>query len=305
MEKHIKVNYSFSFLSRKETNLLKGVAILMVLIGHLGLLNVAGIGVALFLYASGYGVFCSYRHKGLSHYFTNKIQKIWVPYALVFILSYAIHPCYDVPRFILSFFGMNPNPKTDPTMWYISFLFLFYLSFYFVFSIERKKLKFPLSCLLLSIILVLSLFVYDRSFGAVLYVPAFPLGVMMAKLSDKIAYRGIYSFMIFSIACLSYLCMQWNVVIYGMFIYAGGMSILIIVKRLSDYKSVIFSFLGKISYPIYLVEGLFLVKYKKEMMLFDSNITNYLLKIGGVIIAAVLLQWGMERSLQRKPSSNQ
>lgn len=46
-------------------------------------LSTNGIGVALFLILSGYGLTESYKRKGLLVFWKSKFSKIWIPYAIV------------------------------------------------------------------------------------------------------------------------------------------------------------------------------------------------------------------------------
>lgn len=275
--------------NRQDSNCLKGFAILMVMLGHLRWLNIASIGVILFLFISGYGVFCSYQNKGLNHYFKNKIHKIWIPYVLIFILSYIIHPCYNLIEFIISILGFNPNPKTDPTMWYISYLFLFYISFFVIIKATIHKIL--LSIGLSGFIIFLSFFVYDKSFAAFLYIPFFPLGVLTAKFLKKDIFKGLPLLFITLVAtCLLYQYNQRHVLIYAIYIYTGAICSLCFIRHIGAIYKTIFSILGKYSYSIYLVEGLFLVRYKNELNLLNSKAINNIIKIGGVILSAILLQ---------------
>lgn len=64
-----------SFMDRRYTTILKGIAILTIIWGHVGarlgvgsIQFIAGIGVTLFLICSGYGIMQSYISKGLEKY---------------------------------------------------------------------------------------------------------------------------------------------------------------------------------------------------------------------------------------------
>ena len=68
------------FQIEKEASLaLKGIAILLVLLRHLGYVpwSDAG-GVNLFLILSGYGLTCSIGENGLKDYGIKKFHKIWL-----------------------------------------------------------------------------------------------------------------------------------------------------------------------------------------------------------------------------------
>ena len=82
-----------------------------------------GIGVALFLILSGYGLTESYKRKGLQFFWKSKFNKIWIPYAIVLtvctIWSSSFKP-YVIVQYCL----------IDSPFWYISFLFYNYILFY-------------------------------------------------------------------------------------------------------------------------------------------------------------------------------
>lgn len=118
------------FLGFCQTNSIRGIAILMVILMHsscnFGLkifTPLGGIGVALFLILSGYGLTESYKRKGLLVFWKSKFSKIWIPYAIVLtvctIWSLSFKP-YVIVQYCL----------IDSPFWYISFLFYNYILFY-------------------------------------------------------------------------------------------------------------------------------------------------------------------------------
>lgn len=75
------------YLSPKHTELLKGVATLLILISHISnykefsvLIPLGGIGVSLFLISSGFGLNESFKKKGLKQFFRGRFLKIMIPY---------------------------------------------------------------------------------------------------------------------------------------------------------------------------------------------------------------------------------
>lgn len=84
-----------NLLDFKYTDCLRGVAILLIMVGHItGTMGVrcftplGGIGVALFLFLSGFGCNESYKHKGLDGFWWKKVKRVLLPYALVITLVY-------------------------------------------------------------------------------------------------------------------------------------------------------------------------------------------------------------------------
>lgn len=89
-----------------------------------------GIGVALFLILSGYGLTESYKKKGCDKYWSNKIRKIWFPYIIVLTIVNAWHHTFTYHS-LLQYFCI------DSPFWYISFLFYNYVVFYVCHKLER------------------------------------------------------------------------------------------------------------------------------------------------------------------------
>lgn len=68
-------------ISRQETLFIKGIAILFVILSHMGLFDCGGvIGVHLFLIVSGYGICCSYENNGKTSYWKRRISSVYMPY---------------------------------------------------------------------------------------------------------------------------------------------------------------------------------------------------------------------------------
>lgn len=126
----------FSFFSRNHTTLLRGIAILTVLWGHIGLAYhfysiqwIAGIGVSLFLICSGYGLESSFNKNGLTNYWKKRIITVIIPYWFVYLLA-------DV--------FLNPNSNTKSIFevlvfikanWYIPYILIVYIIYWVLKSV--------------------------------------------------------------------------------------------------------------------------------------------------------------------------
>jgi fucose 4-O-acetylase-like acetyltransferase len=147
-------NRIFSF-DRDVTRQVKGIAILLVILGHLqvyGLINgpdtlrFAGAwGVSIFLITSGFGLSQSYRWTSPDIiFFKKRIPKIIVPYAIVtislIIVDFLVQGRqYSLSTVLLSILGLDLSHAVDPTMWYITFIFWWYLIFYMVYRLPISK----------------------------------------------------------------------------------------------------------------------------------------------------------------------
>lgn len=274
-------------LNRNETTFFKGIAILFVLLGHLGYIYKGGAwGVSLFLILSGYGIFQSYKKNNNAAYFSKKIQKIYLPYLLVTIVV-LLHYIYisnfnpDKTTILVSLLGLDFNCLYDKTMWYISFIFLQYTVFFISCNISRKLCKKTenVDHMIIAINFIFSVILYNISqnyliwgqwTGAFLYCYAFSIGLLISKLSsikiNKIIKDTIFNFIIFVIAIIL-LCLYNNISNdFQYLIYANALPILLVL--LHEFKSIkgkhtIINFIGKYSYDIYLWEA-FIISYFRQ-----------------------------------------
>ncbi len=141
-------------INKEISNRLKGLAILLVLIGH-GLawltncnqpilLNSGCGGVAIFLMLSGYGLYKSYLLKPITtNWWTRRIKKVMLPFwfamAVQTIIMVKLAHIYSFKDWLISFLGYvnyQTRETIDPTMWYITFLLICYFCFFFVFLLK-------------------------------------------------------------------------------------------------------------------------------------------------------------------------
>lgn len=134
------------------TNELKGVAILMIVLSHIGyflvsdrhflvpLSNYAGVGVDLFLVLSGYGLTASALRRPLSigKFYLKRLPRVYLPVIItlgIFLLLDGIflNQTYPVKTIFLNLLGIFPRADLyldiDSPMWFITFLMINYLLF--------------------------------------------------------------------------------------------------------------------------------------------------------------------------------
>lgn len=173
-------------ISKEETQLLKGLAIIMVLVEHLGqvlhigALNPLGpVGVCIFLFVSGYGLACSYEKNGRNRYFSKRILKVYIPYIISVVLfclwSYAIGNTLSTKK-ILSYVVLNDFPQGS--FWYLQLLLYWYVVFFFLtFLFDNEKILILVLC-----VATLTITIYN-GFNR-LYVwqfASFPAGIIVFK----------------------------------------------------------------------------------------------------------------------------
>ncbi len=296
-------------LDKESSVIFKGIAILLVLLGHLGFIYRGGaFGANLFLVLSGYGIFRSFKKNGVKNYFGKKITKIYIPYLLVslVVVPYSFFSHLVTRRAVLySFIGIDFGYLCDKTMWYISFIFVFYIVFYLLarlFSLIKKEhiIDFLIIiCLFLfSYLLYIKNFEYlfwDSDSATYLYMYSFSFGVLLSKLGEfKI--NNVIRKIIYSILCIVaiYLCIYYYGKVSGVFkyfVYASTVpiAILSLPQIISiNYKSKVLTFFGNYSFYIYLWEG-FLISLKRRIFVnisgnFFINVLTFI-----VIIAISVL----------------
>lgn len=138
---------------------LKAFAILLVVFEHIAFLyglparytNIIGTsGVHIFLILSGYGLYKSYRKKGISfkEYWNPKITKVFMPYATITILYNLLFTKCEITLLIKNIFCIDFTRSIDGTMWYMSFLLIWYMLFFIFFHFDTPNI-FKISLLFL------------------------------------------------------------------------------------------------------------------------------------------------------------
>ena len=178
-------------ISKEDTQILKGLAISMVIVEHLGqVLHIAAlnplgpIGVCLFLFISGYGLSCSYKKNGRNKYFSKRILKVYIPY-LASIAIFSIWSYFTgktlTDKAIFGYAILKELPQGS--FWYLRLLFYWYVVFYFLtFLYDNEKALVTALCVATLVITVYSGFnrLYVWQFAS------FPAGVMVSKHKELI-----------------------------------------------------------------------------------------------------------------------
>lgn len=191
-------------LTKQDSNFIKGLAAVGVLLAHIqdflevnvGMHSLflrpfsflGGMGVLLFFFISGYGIFLGYAKKPPTiRYWKNRITKVLLPALVITILT--VISCYALEGRI--FTGMQFLTDLLTSQWYIVVAMLMYLVFFFSWAGARGNM--PLLLLLDGIgsILVLLLFYFQglpsRWYNGLLL---FPAGMLVAWMSEKILCLG-------------------------------------------------------------------------------------------------------------------
>lgn len=218
-------NNPSNFLDRTETEQLKGIAIFLVILGHLWLhvsatkpnLVFAGDAVALFLLLSGYGLTISSKKSPLEfkYFFSRRIRKVMLPYwaatILIFLLDYLfLGRTYSYKDILMTSLGINLGYATrtmDYTRWYVTFILMWYLIFYFVMSKTSRPRN-------LIVLFIISMMLFPLNYYFLPFVYqffAFPIGCAIGIFYDELKFFFIrkkrYAFL-FGLICVGYVILH-------------------------------------------------------------------------------------------------
>lgn len=270
-----------TFFSRNHTNLLKGLAILTVFWGHIGLAYhihslqwIAAIGVSLFLICSGYGLEASFKKNGLKHYWLKRFIAVIIPYWIVYILAISlINAKFNLKILFSVIFFTKAN-------WYIPFILVIYIMYWGVkvltirFNLTEKTSYVLLFSVFTIWFVILSFFFIKPSAPSLLarQVYAFPLGILLydqrlhaQKLFTDRSLKTTLAFCTIGLISLS-LTVITELSNYPLPNLANNIISLftiiplaIITIRLSCllynlFSNALFKFMGNISYEIYLIQ---------------------------------------------------
>lgn len=117
--------------SRLNTNAYRGWAMMIIMMCHVTgewafkpFTPLGGIGVAIFLFLSGFGLNASYKKSGLDKFWQKKLLRIVLPYALFRIVCVMIQGSSNWERFLLDICCW------ESAYWYIDYIVRCYIVFY-------------------------------------------------------------------------------------------------------------------------------------------------------------------------------
>lgn len=199
-----------SLFPLSTTQELKGLAIIMIVLAHIGyglandprflwpLTNLAGLGVNIFLFVSGYGITSSSIRKplGIKEFYTKRLKKLFLPFwivlAVYFLLDYLfLHRTYPTEYIARSFAGIfktaDIHNDIDSPLWYFSFILFYYLIYPFVYIKKRPWLSAIIIYAITYALLHHSQYIQnlDNVRFYKVYSLAFPLGMVAAWLNSK------------------------------------------------------------------------------------------------------------------------
>lgn len=207
-----------SFLSLKDTNVLKGFSLILLLIHHLFSRNtgnfndisIAGhdivttiaqlsnICVAIFVLLSGYGLTRKYesnREESLGHFYKGRYAKLLINFWFIWILFISVellmggrsfvdvYHDHIIGRAVLDFLGLSylfGFYGYNPTWWFMSLIIILYALYPFLYQFAKKDVS-----LLLLVTATISLLPFDFVGNMHCYLFVFCCGVYMAIYGNK------------------------------------------------------------------------------------------------------------------------
>lgn len=257
--------------TKDTTSIFKGVAIMMIVMGHVGQLvpfsrpftPLGAIGVALFLLCSGFGIEKSFLKSGRKDYWKKRIINVWLPYALIELLCVWHHPEVGVTGVIADLLLIRP---WHPFGWYMQVLFIWYILYYLT-SFVSKKMQ--VTSFILASILMICFWTPLRAQNSL----SFLIGILFARNEAKFLNFANWKTLIVATILSGgvFLVRErvlrikgfqetvgWNVfsLVYYMTLATFFYIILIMVCKPANEKMLRgFYMIGLISYEVYLIHG--------------------------------------------------
>lgn len=277
----------------------KGLSIAIVVYGHLGnlfkiryLTPLGGIGVAMFLILSGYGVSESWKKNGFQDYWKKRFLSVYIPYLIIEIVTIPIRGGYSTVRdALLDLTAIRSNYYLG---WYITYQLTWYVLFYFARRyISNAKLRYSVWLAIGIMVLLLSRMLYARqAFSFILGVAFSDFKSWFVVLKKK---RNVLGIAVLAVLLLG--IKQIPLVrttppqvqnCLDMLLTTGfSIALLAFPAIVDEHILTPFYYLGIISYEIYLTHGY-------TLWMVDLTFTNALLffttTIGIAIISHIVLK---------------
>lgn len=317
---HSKIGNNPNFLSKDNTNQIKGLMILIVILHHISqrmispglmypFLFFGYLAVSVFMFFSGYGLTTSQQRKDyfFKTFLSKRFNRVYVPFILINIITIILYTTllneqYTVSNIISYIIG---TALIDPITWYVIMIILSYIYYYIVFSRFSKQtaLKlltvFSLSYCLFCMYIGLKNYWYVSIF-------AFPFGVYVSLNFEKVynilqSKKTLFtSMVVFSVVfgistSAHFICINilksgeifTNLIVWVCYVASSTLFVICVLVLMTkiEFRSKVFAFLGLISYEIYLVHMKIYTLYSNYSNINVSyNIGYYVLLV--IIVSA-------------------
>ena len=187
------------------TNELKGLGILTVVFAHFAYMKVtnaeflfplsiiAGVGVDLFLFMSGFGLTVGMLKRPMKtvDFYKKRVIKIFIPFWIALIIMFIadavfMDKTYSVGYIIKSMLGFFPTADgfgdVNSPFWYITWMIMFYLLYPLVFFKDKPWLTAIILAVIATIIGTFNIFDLGSNWLHRLHTVAFSMGIILAWL---------------------------------------------------------------------------------------------------------------------------
>lgn len=301
-------------MNKTYTNAFKGLAIIFVILCHAAgtfgegkftlFTPLGGIGVAIFLFLSAYGLNESWSAKAsegkkpYEHWWRKRFISVWIPYIVVQLIAYWPFNKFSVIPFILDLTMIKPLYHNG---WYLQYLFLLYVLFYAVKRIRviEKYHIFVFGAISLILFFTTREIMAEQSIS-------FLFGILLSerKQVQKYLFRIRFGIIFtgFGVACLAVKQLPVvraapqiiiNLVQLGIKfpIALGSMILFYTLFKKANWIAVVLGAVGAVSYELYLIHG-----YILSIPIMPINIYGVLIFVGITSAASVCYWWIIKKT---------
>lgn len=318
------MNFQKGYLQKNNTNRLRGILALGILLHHISLrcwayfpfnifIRVGCLIVAVFFFLSGYGMYSSYQNNFniFKLGFRKRLWRLLIPF-LTFLLLYCILLIYNV-----GFQGLIirlKDGRAGDTLgnWFVYELLIIYCLFFCVFCTLKIKENFKLLLFCLILLLFCS-FLKLIGFGAWWYnaVMSFPLGILCALKKEKIIgildslWKNVFLILVCSLGYLFFRYLGNHVdntciIFISALLQAPFFSLAVVccTYRIQFTGSVL-KFFGDISYELFLCQGMIIYLFGWNMYSPKSDFV-YMFAVGfSSLFIAVIFHFVFNKLLKK------
>ena len=280
-------------LSQSRSVAARGVLALLIVLHHYStemalpptqlLYPVGAMAVGVFFFMSGYGLSYSYAHKGddyLRHFLPKRFSKIILPFFLAILAWQVEEICLygieDLPN-RWSMLAQGLTRGWLPFSWYVWVALYYYIAFYLIFRFIRSP-RLRWVAMLTSWGVQVALVKYGFGWDDYWYISShlFVMGMIYQHAERNLLRVNAYVWMALTLVLALLVRVDWH---FSEIFFDTAFALLFICGiTLVDVRSKVLDFLGKISYEIYLVQG---------MSLFALKDTAFAIGIKAILMLAV------------------
>lgn len=283
-------NFGDEVFERNNTTVYKGIAITIIILAHFmnefghgirWFTPLGGIGVAVFLLLSGYGLNESWSKsemmqwgdtdKPYDKWWRKRIVSVFIPYVIVQIILYWPFHAFNITAFLLDLTCIKPLYHNG---WYLNYLLIMYIMFYCVQRfVSNKNIRFIIYLSISIIILIYASEMYaEQAFS-------FTTGVTISSYKDRIhkkfKIRNIIFLLILGVGFLTLkqlpvIRQAPQVMMNGVQLFIKlplGLSFILLAFYCGRWIHFRVSYrVGLISYELYLIHGYCLKMWNQSIM---------------------------------------